>query len=150
MHKLSKLREHLLASALSLDAEKLHTFAHKGKVKSYPGAGSHNFEWQYPAQIIIDDFAGNPDHVVFIILQWLKRNQPNTGECPISFDADLLDDNRSDFALYIELSEVIAVTESDQGYSLNMMQEPYLECDEPLTLDIVFDPNGPPDGILSI
>ena len=126
MKKLGSLRSYLLQSALALQPDDLLTFAEEGKVISYSGETNQHFQIEYIANIIITGYSGDVDEIAYLLLQWLKQNQPNHKEDAIEFDADILDQSAVDLSLKIELSEIIKVRTNEQGAYLKSCAEPNL------------------------
>ncbi|WP_241086856.1 phage tail protein [Candidatus Vondammii sp. HM_W22] len=85
MKKLESLREHLLSSPIGLQEDDLLTFSEQGKVISFQGENNQHFELRYSANIIITDYSGDADQVAYLLLQWLKQNQPYYKEDAIEF-----------------------------------------------------------------
>ncbi|WP_336873662.1 phage tail protein, partial [Pseudomonas juntendi] len=76
MDKPNSLREHLLAAVPGLknNPERLVMFINAGKVRC-TAAASLSFEYGYTLQIMLTDFAGDPDSVMLPILGWVRVNQ---------------------------------------------------------------------------
>lgn len=90
MKKLASLRNHLLSSSLKIQADDLLTFTEQGSVISYQSEANQHFELRYSANIIITDYSGDAAEIMYMVLQWLKQNQPYHKEDAIQFEVDIL------------------------------------------------------------
>lgn len=116
MDKIISLREHLTAkvSRLSQDPDRMLVFVDKGKLAS-KGA-TLSFEYQYTAHVIITEFAGHADEVIVPVIEWYKRNQPDTDiQAGLRFEADILNHTSVDLSLYLDLTERVIVTQDAEG-----------------------------------
>jgi len=127
MNKAQKLLNHLLASPLPLKRDDVMVLISNGKAFSYVSSANDNFSMQYEAVLVITDYAGNADALLFIILQWLAQHQPDHDPEAFSFQADIIDHNSVDITIKIPLSEVVKVTVVPEGISLNHIEDPSLE-----------------------
>ena len=119
MKKLQSARDALLNSPLGIKAKDLLTFAEKGTVVSHRGERNQNFAVTYTAHLIVTDFAGEPQDLLFILVRWLHADNPSAQPDAIKFHVDVIDHKKSDVSLAVELSEVIGVAEVEGGLSLD-------------------------------
>ena len=134
MKKPADLRAHLTqwVPDLAANPEKLHVFIDKGRVSTKLGAGL-GFEYHYTLQLLITDFAEPIDVLTVPILVWLQTNQPdllcNTEkrERAITLEAEVIDHDKFDIALTIELSERVVVRPVLGGYQAEHCPEPQLD-----------------------
>jgi len=127
MHKLGSLRTHLLNAPLRLQEENLLTFVDKGKVTSYPGGSNQHFELHYQAHIIISEYTGAADKIMFLILQWMDQNNLTWSNEAFNFGADILDHEKVDIEISIDLTETIKVEQAEEGIYLHHCTEPSIE-----------------------
>ncbi len=126
MKKLAALRKHLLASVLNLDAEKMDTFAESGTVTSYEG-DAEAFRLTYEANIILQDYAGDPITLYLLFVEWLKTHNPTSPPDALRFDVDILSEEKVDLGFQVELTEDWLVAEEEDGKRLTLAPEP--NCD---------------------
>lgn len=117
MRKLQSARDALLASGLGITADDLLTFAEKGAITNHCDQPDRNgdFSITYHAHLIVTDFAGDVPALLFVVSEWLKREQPNAADDAIKFHVDILDHKAADISLLMELTEFITVTSLPEG-----------------------------------
>ena len=119
MRKIESLREALVAAYPKLgdNPERLTVFVERGSCAARMGAqerdGINGFEYRYTAEAILLDFEGNANAVFIAVLNWLRENQPELllRQDPeaFAFDADILDDRRTDVQIRIELTDAVDI-----------------------------------------
>ncbi|WP_372395131.1 phage tail protein (plasmid) [Azospirillum sp. HJ39] len=116
MKKLQSLRDHLMAT-LKVEGEALLTFAEKGKVTSFQGAGHQNRDFQvsYTAHLVLTDFTADPLTVFFVMVEWLKRECPAAPADALRFHVDVIDSTKVDVSLLVELVETVSVRADPAG-----------------------------------
>lgn len=121
MRKLQSARDALLASGLGVTADELLTFAEKGAVTNLCGPPDRNgdFSITYHAHLIVTDFAGDVAALLFVVSQWLKREQPNAADDALKFHVDILDHKAADISLLMELTETVTVTSLPEGLRIS-------------------------------
>lgn len=132
MNKLKNLREHLLANVSGLDKtpECLLTFADKGKIIC--NSLTLSFEYDYTANVMLTDFAGDADKVMIVLLAWYQQHQQD--KCfpsNIDFEADILDNKAVDLSLKLQLTERVIVIKNAEGQieNINHPNEPVLDIE---------------------
>ena len=128
MNKLKSLRDYLLANipTLAQNPERLLIFADKGKIVS--NSLSLSFEYDYTVNLIVTDFAGDPDTVMVTVLAWYKHYQQDKAfPSNIEFEADILNHQAVDLSLKLPLSERVIVTVDTEGNITDMHH-----CAEPV------------------
>lgn len=119
MKKPDSLRKVLEAfvPALASDPAKLSLFIDKGRISAR--AGSLSLEYRYTLNVVVQDFAGDPDMIMVPVLAWITQHQPDLLQRadaePFRFESELLDADTSDVSIYIELDEAVRVTAKDGG-----------------------------------
>ncbi|TPG14358.1 phage tail protein [Sphingomonas oligophenolica] len=108
----------LLASvpALATDPTRLQLFVDKGNIAARRGA-TLGYEERYTLSIVVQEFAGDVDTLFVPILAWVAEQQPDLldrGQ-PFTFSAEVLDDDRCDIEIAIELSELVLVAAKPGG-----------------------------------
>lgn len=133
MIKPASLRAHLtnLVPFLAADPERLKMAVTKGRV-ACPFTGSLSYQYAYSLQLLIEDFPAHMDSLVVPILAWLAVNQPDrllnptTADEAVPFEADLIDNERTDILITLDLTESVAVTLAAGTYTANHIAEPTL------------------------
>jgi hypothetical protein len=124
MRKLRSARDHLLNAKLGIRADRLLTFAEKGRVTSYHGARNRDFALAYDAHLILTDFEGELLNVLFVMLQWLHRECPSAPDDALQFHLDILDTKTADLSLLIPVTDTVTVTEAAAGTWLSPDRDP--------------------------
>lgn len=110
MKKPASLRTLLLQTVPGLAAapERLAMFTDKGKV-ACRATGNLAFEYAYTLNVVIEDYAGDIDGIVVPLLAWIERNEPELmkrePQEPFDFESEILDADRADVSINIELTE---------------------------------------------
>lgn len=133
MKKPADLRAHLTrwVPDLARNPEKLQLFIERGVLATKFGA-SLAFEYRYTLLILVTDFAESADVLHVPLLAWIQTNQPNLLLDPerrdkaIVFRAEIIDHEKIDIELSLELSERVLVRELPAGYECEHLGEPPL------------------------
>lgn len=133
MKKPTELRAHLTQWVPDLDAnpDKLHIFIERGAIATKLGAGL-GYQYAYSVQIIITDFAEPADVLMVPLLVWLQTNQPDLlqdtvrRDKAIAFEAEIIDHDKIDIAITLDLTERVLVTAVLGGYQCTHLGEPQL------------------------
>jgi len=133
MKKPTELRAHLTqwVPDLAANPDKLHVFIEKGAVATKLGAGL-GFSYAYTLQLIITDFAEPADVLMVPLLVWIQTNQPDLlldtkrRDKAISFEAEIVDHDKIDIAITIDLTERVLVRPVLGGYECEHLGEPQL------------------------
>ena len=147
MNKLNQLRELLINDqGLGLQTDQLHIFADSGSVESHYDTANDNFKLKYKANIIITDYTGRAEHIIYVLTIWLRDHQPNHTDEPIQFEADILNDNAIDLSLFIDLTETIKANTMPDGIRLHTPPEPTLDkaCPDSRIEQITIRQHGEP------
>lgn len=132
MQKPDSLRAYVTAALpdLARDPDRLQIFIDKGRIRS-TGAKGLAFEYAYSLNLVLLDFAGDVDLVMLTILAWLRVHQAEllqnyqTNPNAIPFEADILDGDKIDLSLQLELTErVITTPREGGGYDMVHPPEP--------------------------
>lgn len=135
MKKPTELRAWLAGKVpdLAKHPDKLRVFIEKGRLASR--LSSLSFEYRYELQLLLTDFSDHPDTLMIPLLAWLSVNQPDLLQHPdrqasaARFEAEILDNEKSDILVTLELSERVVVTLADGVYTAT-------HCDEPALPDL--------------
>ena len=122
MQKPNSLRAALTAAApdLATDPDKLLVFADDGAAIAIPGK-SLSFEYSYTLQVILLDFAGDPNLIFAAVMEWVKVNQRNLIENRdkhkdgITFEVDLLNHTTADLSIKLKVTEAVVANRDDSG-----------------------------------
>lgn len=130
MRKPDSLRAWLSGAIPSLkaDPDRLQIFIEKGGLRStgVPGvSGTLGVEYSYTCQLLLLDFAGDPDGVFIALIAWISTNQPellqnfDRNRQGIAFECDILDGQKVDLQITLELTEaVLASARTEGGYDV--------------------------------
>lgn len=135
MHKLDSLRE-AIATALPemrRSPENLRIWIERGIGRSRQ-TRTDAFGFSFQANILIVELASDISVLALAIFRWMRVNQPALlapGADGFAFDADILDNDRADVLIQIQLTENVTVTPLEGGGdALAYLAEP-----DPLFLD---------------
>lgn len=135
MLKPDSLRAFLTAAvpALAAEADRLKIFVDKGTIRATGAAtagGVTGFEYGYTCTLLLLDLAEHPDAVFVPLLVWVGRNQPDLlqnfqrNRTGISFDADILADDKIDLQISLELTERVIATPRAGGEGVDIEHAP--------------------------
>lgn len=122
MNKLDSLRAAITAAEprLATNPNSLSTFADNGFVAA-TGARSLSFEYRYTANVLVLDYAGEPDTIFIAIVEWARANQPDLvtnwdqRESGITFEIDVLSNTTVDLSIKVKLTENVVVSDDGHG-----------------------------------
>lgn len=131
MNKPDSLRAALTAAIpeFARNPDRLHVFIEHGSIAT-TAANSLSFEYAYTLDVVVTDYAGHADHLIVPVIAWLKVNQPemllNRELCRdgFRFQAELLDNGKSDVEILLKLTERVGVLEKPDGYEIRHFAEP--------------------------
>lgn len=101
---------------LAANPDRLIIYIDQGRVENRAGA-SLSFEYRYRLNVVLLDYAQHASAAVVPILAWLRVNQPEVelnpaiGEQAFSFEAEILNHSAMDFAIRLQMSERVIVTQ---------------------------------------
>ena len=72
----------------------------------------------YTAHLIVTDFTGAPQDLFFIVLTWLHAACPPAKPDALKFHVDIIDHEKADVSLAVDLAEAVRVKEGDTGHTL--------------------------------
>lgn len=138
MLKPDSLRAALVAAIpdLAKDPDRLKIFIDKGRIASRmayaPAHPQLSFEWRYRLNAILQDFKGDPDGVMIVVLAWLHVHQPELlqnaqrSQEAILFEADIIDAGTVDLSIELDLTEAVKVQPlaNGQGHEATHLAEP--------------------------
>ena len=135
MQKHESLRAAILAAnpALQTDPDQLAVFIDKGKLAARYGPKA-SFEYRYQCVIIVTNFSGNPNQVLFPALLWVRDNQAEvllnheTGDQALTFDVVVLGEKLFDVEIRLDLTEALDAEPRPGGYELVYRPEPTLDA----------------------
>lgn len=105
--------------ALATDPDRLTVFVDQGTVRGVSTA-SASFAYQYQLNVLLMDFADDPDQVMIALLEWARRHEPDllapgNDQDSISFEVDMLSNDTYDLAIKLSLTESIVVSTGEDG-----------------------------------
>jgi hypothetical protein len=122
MIKPASLRRAIVAAVPSLkrNPDKLLVFIDQGLVVA-TGEPSLSFEYRYVLNLVLLDFAGEPDAIMIALVAWVKEHEldlvqdPTARETGMTFEVDQLDHETCDLSIKVRLSESVVVTQNPDG-----------------------------------
>jgi hypothetical protein len=120
MMKPASLRTLLLQTVPGLAAEpgRLSLFTDKGRVRCR-ATGNLSFEYSYTLNVVIEDYAGDIDGIFVPLLAWIERHEPDLLKRephePFDFESEILDTDRADVSVNIELTERVLLKPNAAG-----------------------------------
>lgn len=132
MYKPAALRAFLTAAIpeLARDPDRLSVYIPQGSLVASMAPGL-SWEYRYTLEVIITDFAGDPDAIMAPLVDWMRTNQPDTmanatlGERAIGFEVDLTSAAAADIAISLQLTErAVCTPRNDAGYDVTHPVEP--------------------------
>lgn len=116
MKKPQLLRDHLTRACpdLATNPEKLTVFVERGSIV-HTGTPGLSFEYRYTLNLVVTDWADNPDVLILPTVAWLKVNQPDLFNNPtrrekeFRFEVEVIDHKTADIGVEIDLRESVAV-----------------------------------------
>jgi len=135
MIKPASLRAAIAAAVPGLEAnpDKFLVFADAGAIAAN-GIPSLSFEYRYTLNLILTDFAGDPDVVMIALLAWVQRHQSdlvNSSDkrnSAITFEVDQLTNDTFDLSIKLPLAESVQVTIGANGKPIaTHLEEPVPE-----------------------
>lgn len=124
MKKAEDLRKHLIARVpeLKKHPDKLHVFVEKGRIATQYGE-SLSFAYHFDLNLVITDYSAHADTLIVPLLAWIKAHYPSALfetkrlDELIKFEAEIIDNEKSDISITVELDESVIVTvTSDNKY----------------------------------
>lgn len=141
MQKPALLRTHLATALpeLARDPERLKMWLDNGGIRSTQSA-SLGFQWAYKLNIVVTDWTQHPSIIMVLIVEWLRRHQPDlvasNAAAGFTFEADIIDDKTIDLSIDLDLTEVVTVTRrEDGGFDMQHIEEPLTMFPDDLPLD---------------
>ena len=131
MRKPDDLRAWLTGAlpALAANPEQLQIYVDAGRIAARQSR-TLSFAYRYTLNLLLCDYAGSADDVVVPLLAWIEKEQPellrrDDGE-PFRYEAEILDGDRVDLLITIELSENVLIegTADGCGYTATPVPEP--------------------------
>ncbi|MBF0169314.1 MAG: phage tail protein [Alphaproteobacteria bacterium] len=115
MRLLESARQTFLDSPLGIGEKSLLTFAQDGKVYSVRGERNQAFQASYAAHLIVTDYTGAPQDILFLAVAWLQANVPDATADAIKFHVDIVTTKKVDVSIMIELTEIVATPDAGNG-----------------------------------
>lgn len=149
MKKLNHLREYLINAipALKRSPERLLVFVENGSI-SYHDGGNLSHQYSFPARLVITDWHEDVDKFMLPVLEWLTQFEPGFNPVDvIRFDAEILNHEKVDLALTINLTEKVIVKKSCDGTRVEITHviptpPTVMDCDARLEIKV----QGPAGG----
>lgn len=132
MYKPANLRAFLTAAvpALARDPDRMSIYIPQGTLVATMAPGL-SWEYRYQLDVIITDFASDPDVVMAPLVDWMRTNQPDTmananlAASAIAFEVDLTSNAACDIAISLQLTErAICKPNADGSHTVTHPPEP--------------------------
>lgn len=129
MKKPALLRAALVAllPELARNPDKLAMWVENGRVRA-TGNAQRGFAWEYPLTVVVEDFTKPPETLFFIVVDWLRTQQPDLltpNAEGFAFDVDVIDEKTADVKITLPLGEVVtAIGDGNGGWQLEVQPEP--------------------------
>lgn len=141
MRKPAALRDHLLASVtwLKRNPDQVKVFLESGSLRATAAQGL-SYEYSYQISLLITDYVGSPDHIAIPLLDWVRSNQhellanQTKNAESIKFEAEFLDNERTDLQFTLPLTERVIVKLIDGQLHYSYPPEPTLADAQPAGL----------------
>jgi hypothetical protein len=120
-------------SSLETDPDQLAVFIDKGKLAARYGAGL-SFEYRYRCIIIVTNFAGDGNQILFPVLLWLRDNQRELllnhtdGDQAFTYEVVVLGEKLIDLEVRLDLTEAVDVEPREGGFELVYRPEPPIDA----------------------
>ncbi|KAA5602811.1 hypothetical protein F1188_20245 [Roseospira marina] len=124
MRTLTDLRADLLAGPFRITPDRLLTVAESGTVRAARGSRNDHLELAYKAVVIITDWTGDPRTLLWWVTDWIQRHAPAAAPNAVSFVSDILDHERADLELRIDLTETVRAVPTPDGVAIDREPDP--------------------------
>lgn len=117
MLKLLSVRAALTAAVpeIAADPSRLSVFAEAGSSVAAGAGESLSWEYRYTAKLLLLDFAGDADHVMAALHEWVRVHQSDLldnselRQKGLQFQVELLDTGTVDLEIKLQLTEAVRV-----------------------------------------
>ncbi|MCI0152139.1 phage tail protein [Paraburkholderia sediminicola] len=115
------------------DPDRLTVFIDRGSIAA-TGTRSPSFEYRYVVNVLVPDYAGDPDTVMIALVEWARAYQPdlvtNVDERTngITFEADILSNATADLSIRMHLTESVVVSVDANGNRIVTHVDDAAEC----------------------
>jgi hypothetical protein len=164
MKKPKSLRDHLTACVphIKLNPDCLQVFISSGNVattasvpswyeqpdsKAGESRASLSCEYSYTLELLITDYASDPDTLIIPILAWLRTNQfemlENTKLMAegFKFEVDYITHDSFDLSIKLQLTERLGVTEIGNKVTVTHFDEPGIQQEDDVTWEFIYPGN---------
>ncbi len=126
MKKLTLLRHYLMHTpALTLAEKQLHVYSHTGHIEFSPG--NYRIGMDMPTKVLITDFSGDVEVLVYFIVRWMKRFEPDN-TTNVTYKLDILNADTCDIELTLPLTQSLLPANTNGGIQLHYQDEPVDAC----------------------
>lgn len=148
MIKAQNLRARIEARLPQLEPDKLNMFVTKGRILSN-GKGSAAYEQHYTTEIVLTDFAGEPDELFGAVVDFMREQMPEVMCNPdlardaITFEAEALNHQAYDLLITVQLSEQVTREMDEHGRERYTHHPAITDDDEREAMLFLLGPNHP-------
>lgn len=150
MQKPQQLKDFLISSIpeLQINPERLLVFVDEGHLRSTLANGL-SFEYAYKLTLILTDYAGDLAAISIPLLDWVRVHQSellanlDQVKNAISFEAEILANDKVDLVVQLPLTERVIVQRLDDGsINISYPEEPQYQKVQDSTLVTLYDKDG--------
>ncbi|MBG2742711.1 phage tail protein [Proteus sp. G2639] len=131
MKKPANLRDTLIKKVAYLgeNPDRLYTFIDGGAIVA-TGARSQSYEYQYNLNIIIDDYPGDQNVLMAVIIGWIEQHQPDIflnsdkRQSHFTFDAFIDSNQTASISIDLKLTERVLVNVQADKLVVGAVEEP--------------------------
>ncbi len=105
---------------LRQNPDALRVFINKGRIVATAGL-SASFEYHYTLELLIVDYAADPDMLMVPLVSWMTVHQqeafgnPELREQAFQFEAEIIDHQSYDISIKLLLTERVVVRQGEHG-----------------------------------
>lgn len=124
IEKLKSLRLHILQSGLGLPPDAVHMSIESGTVQSPVGQSNQHFALTYQVFLLFQDTQKPLNDLVYVVLGWLDYHQPHRPEEAFTFQVQPLNEQSSDIAFTLTITENVRAVKEASGTRLETFAIP--------------------------
>ncbi len=126
-------------SQTKFEGDQLQIFVDNGALAGRAAKGPVGFEYRYTLNVILQDFAGDPNALFVLLVIWLRRHQRELLENAdkmgaVRFEVDRLAEGKVDVSIEIPLTEAVTTRPRAGGGPTDF---DLVVIDEPIDADVV-------------
>lgn len=124
MNKLYNLRDTLLNANIGLSADNTTVMSKQGKLEHHyrreNDRGNNKFKKTYDIEIFIFNYAKDPNAVLWVVSQWLTKNQAGHKSDAISYELEILNHDECDLLITVaDVTDIITAIDTEHGTTIS-------------------------------